>query len=999
MQDKNDESDVSRIVSESDQMEGNNNKFISTKGEGTNIPYTDDAIYPDVSISSIGDTHLKIEAEEQDHVSNDLYHKRQEDIEDAEVQDYTKKCDLEDGNVINHTENKDIFLTNNLKIDDQDNLKDTLRSKQNTKTQNESHEKEEFYSDSSAPPTPNLERDKNAINSGVINISRSDPSHLTDSSNANNISHQDVAIHEYVLESNNNFNMTQEVDGKHYVLTPRKESIDDDFLIEDDQDEPSAEASTVADVIQDCEEGSSFETDQFAVPSDQQDEQSFSNVQESNMNISMEKSTARVDSEIDALSSNPDSICNNSETASASDLQLSQLASKAAENYAPQDLIDNFMIQLERIHKEHETELQNMEKKHNIHMDELREELRNAEQKHSTSVASRHAVANHDKCLTQLRNLEKNFNQQLEQKDDLISKMSEEKIIMEQQIRELTKGNEDFHQTLDAKADLLVQIEAKNTELEEMTLKLKAVTMELSTSQGSYSTLKERVKVVASELKDRRVECRNLSISVNELNQVNSALESEVNDLKAKVSRLSAVISTKDNEIENLSDSIVNLGKELKKKEREILEKESSGQKSLLEYKKKAQTSLSDANARAAAAIQAREDAELDAVNARTEAANAIMKLEEVHTQTGLAVQTAQKEYDTMKVDMEVMRAKNTELLDQLSELKLRLQSVELTSAAIQKERDTLAEDYNKKVEKSRGVVATLDQKIRQHEIHNKELEDELAKVKEELKLRLTDELNAHDDRIHNDRNKQEGSCDQLDSSEADEAIYQLQQELSVSSEKIIQLKQALEKALSRESLTAGAISKNLDIDNMEITESSPRFYHHHSMSDSNPLLFAFEKQSELRIAREEIARLVDMIAETELSKSLAIEELENMRQKMNEAESRLRRYEKLGYANSNPLSGNINRIKNSSVMDPKTSSQDALVNLEYLKNIILRFMNSKTLNEKKALVPVIGAVLELTTDEQKTAMQSVEKSAGITGVSTSLIENVQSKGIAGLFG
>ena len=66
----------------------------------------------------------------------------------------------------------------------------------------------------------------------------------------------------------------------------------------------------------------------------------------------------------------------------------------------------------------------------------------------------------------------------------------------------------------------------------------------------------------------------------------------------------------------------------------------------------------------------------------------------------------------------------------------------------------------------------------------------------------------------------------------------------------------------------------------------------------------------------------------------------------------------------------------------------------------MLSYLNAKTLNEKKAIVPVIAAVLELTADETTMVMENVEKSAGIDGVGTSLFENIQNKGmVSGLFG
>ena len=170
--------------------------------------------------------------------------------------------------------------------------------------------------------------------------------------------------------------------------------------------------------------------------------------------------------------------------------------------------------------------------------------------------------------------------------------------------------------------------------------------------------------------------------------------------------------------------------------------------------------------------------------------------------------------------------------------------------------------------------------------------------------------------------------------------------------------------------------------------------------------------QSELNTARDEITRLALLLGDAESDKMEAIETKEDMRKKMEEAESRLRRFEKLGAASGNrntngstfnPAHGRRSIGSshfNSHQVSSVSSHSDSSVNLEYLKNIMLRYMNAMSLNEKKALIPVIGAVLELTADEQAQAMQKIENSAGIQGVGTSLIENVQNKGfVSGLFG
>merc|ERR1712238_482911 len=187
--------------------------------------------------------------------------------------------------------------------------------------------------------------------------------------------------------------------------------------------------------------------------------------------------------------------------------------------------------------------------------------------------------------------------------------------------------------------------------------------------------------------------------------------------------------------------------------------------------------------------------------------------------------------------------------------------------------------------------------------------------------------------------------------------------------------------------------------------------------NNSNPLFYVIEKQSELKTTREEIVRLAGMLGDAESAKVEAFEAMDDMRRKMEEAEARLRRFEKLGSAASsnNPkLGGGSNRpgqLPHYRHQKQHLNKGDyggnrfsignddiSTTNLEYLKNVMLSYLNAKTLNEKKALVPVVGAVLELTADEQRNAIQSLEESAGMQGVGTSFLENVQTNGLYGIF-
>ena len=733
------------------------------------------------------------------------------------------------------------------------------------------------------------------------------------------------------------------------------------------------------------------------------DSNAFTNEEENALNLSMVNSTKIIDSEAEALDTMYDDI--ETETESQAELIASQTPSVVSnlnssnDPSVPQYAIEKFMSQLERIHREHELELQDMEKKHISHMQDLKEKLRIAESKQSKSAVSKQAIANHDKCLRELRDLEKNFLQQLEQKDDIIVQITEQKTLLEKRIREIIKESDELNTSLQARKSDLHQIEQNKREIGELKLSLEKSQTELKSSQEAYTTLKERVKDVATELKDRRVECRKLSSTLNVMTSQNASIESAKNEFESKANTLSLLVQSKDEHIEDLTNTITNLRMELSQKEKQLIDTGSVGNKALMEYKKKAQASLSNANARAATANQAREDAEIDAANARAEADNAIKDLEKLKAEKELLMHSKETELQEMYKNVHSKEQEITHLVTQVSDLNEELSSAQNSARESQKHFDELVEECNKKlldIENEKEKSYALSQDLSITRIKNDELEREVTLLKEELEEKVSNAFKANQNDSLNDtlsapiREKYKDPKSLLDPGDSDGTIYLLQEELKASNEAIQELREALAIALSKN--ISSSISGVLNPTNSSTSELPVP-----DRSDSNPLFFALEKQSELKQARDEIARLVSLLGEAEFSKSDALEELEEMRLKMNEAESRLRRYEKLGPAAKNNLAGGSFNRKS---FDSKISSHsDSAANLEYLKNVILRFMKSTTLNEKKALIPVIAAVLELTPDEQILALQGIEKSAGISGIGTSLIENVQSKGMAGLFG
>ena len=117
----------------------------------------------------------------------------------------------------------------------------------------------------------------------------------------------------------------------------------------------------------------------------------------------------------------------------------------------PQYAIEKFMTQLEWIHSEHEAELLEMEKKHKLHIDDMKDQLSMASEKQKHGAPTISEVANYDKCLAQQRQLEKEFNEQLQQREDMIAEISEKNIMLKKQVEELTTEAEGLNSSLIAR--------------------------------------------------------------------------------------------------------------------------------------------------------------------------------------------------------------------------------------------------------------------------------------------------------------------------------------------------------------------------------------------------------------------------------------------------------------------------------------------------------------------------------------------------------------------
>jgi hypothetical protein len=215
-----------------------------------------------------------------------------------------------------------------------------------------------------------------------------------------------------------------------------------------------------------------------------------------------------------------------------------------------------------------------------------------------------------------------------------------------------------------------------------------------------------------------------------------------------------------------------------------------------------------------------------------------------------------------------------------------------------------------------------------------------------------------------------------------------LQQELHDANEAIEDLKEGLKNAVQ----SNGSPHQEGQLDQSEGSTDHVES----NGGNSTPLFFAMEKQAELTIARNEINRLANLYGNVQSEKMEAFEAMQDMKKRMEDAEARLLRYEKLGTKrNGGPSqeSGAGDTSIHSSEEAQQAGGEEVRsnssgVNIEYLKNVMLSYLNAKTLAEKKALVPVISAVLCLTADESKNALKNVEESVSLGGVGASLFES-----------
>ena len=396
----------------------------------------------------------------------------------------------------------------------------------------------------------------------------------------------------------------------------------------------------------------------------------------------------------------------------------------------------------------------------------------------------------------------------------------------------------------------------------------------------------------------------------------------------------------------SLQSSLEETKKELKEAKFALETEKSKAEEAMSNYKKKAQQSLALANARSAAAVQAREEAEMEARAARATSDTAMERSMKAELNGKQALAEAKVYVENMEGKVAKFESVKAELEKTSKELKQYQAEADANKDSNEKLRCELtslsgrleAEQANTKDTKD----ALAEAHNRSNELYNEveRLRQALQSQKKEIR-RLTEAEKSTDTTLPEE---QAAAIVRSANAEAEATIAMLRQELQDSNKAIKELKETV-KATMEENAGAGGYSNG--------GNGAMNGNHHEPETNGMPLFYAMEKQAELTQAREEIARMANLLGDAESTKQEALDDMEEMRQRMEEAQSKLRRQEQL---------------------QSKNPGEQQSTNVEYLKNIVLSFLNAETTQEKKALLPVIGTVLCLTPAEFTMANDQLDR-------------------------
>ena len=674
----------------------------------------------------------------------------------------------------------------------------------------------------------------------------------------------------------------------------------------------------------------------------------------------------------------------------------------------PTSVLDACTAQMQRMQEYHDSELQ-----------ELKQQYENQLQKTLASF-------NHEKCAAERDGLSERFMGKLRQKeeqlqeimrinegmklklDGLKRELDGTKEVLKQKeksIGSVSSARDKEKQTLEQKMKEIRESEGiAKADINQLREQLKNAREEIANSEEAYGTLKARVKVVATELKDRRAECRTLDLKIEEMAETNEQLQAELKNMKFQLGDRDRHQTEKDEEMDNLKDKVKQLEQELKEADQKIQQRGLVGEKALAAYKKKAQNSMSVANARTAAATQAKEDAESEAQAARSAAEEAVQRAKHAEAAGKAALQEAREYVKEVEAERNELVQRAQDAVNAVEQLQHSLAETKADSDSMRLSKEKMASRLNDvlmDLQLERNRTSELQQEVSDLQKRSNNLYDEVETLRDELRRKATAAFMAKSqsgtETIEAGQNGElRSGLTSTETTEAESTIIMLQRELKASNQAIKELKETLRSTIEQQAQQPVHSGGAADERTSPGQRTGPEI-----QSAGAPLFYAMEKQAELNTARSEINRLANLLGDAQSEKMEAFEAMQEMRKSMEEADARLRRYEKLGRkskSNAQPLQPVPTRTlspkrhmrsasdSGDELMDDNNNSS---VNLEYLKNVMMSFFNAKTLAEKKALMPVVGSVLCLTPEEQHRAFVAVETSGSLENTSISLFENV----------
>ena len=707
------------------------------------------------------------------------------------------------------------------------------------------------------------------------------------------------------------------------------------------------------------------------------------------------------------------------------DVNILATTSEPSEQMISASILDQFTNQMQRLEEHHSIEIREMQMGHERAL-----------------MDARNSVSHAD-CEAQRAEIESNLLGHLREKDEHLQEimhvnegMELKMEVLKREVAGTRKLLEEREKEMESSiaahikekvllAEKLKKMEdnAGSTEADVLHLQaqLKAAHGELEESNEAYAALKARVKAVATELKERRVECRNLAAANVELSDANERITVKLAGLQAQLDDRDRSEVEKGEERDELRGKIKALEEELQDAEKKIHDRDAVGEKALAAYKKKAQNSLAVANARAAAALQAKEEAELEARAARSTADNAVERAQKAEAKGTEALEEARSYVKEMEETVAVLERSANLASTSLSEIQRQLieaKADEETARAAREKMTIEVVSVSRDLQIEKNKTSELQQECDDLQRRSNDLYDEVETLREELRKNAAAAFMAH----NNDGTGSEanGGMDLksrlvgvsvADKSESESTILMLQRELRDANQAIKELKETLRSTIEGSEENDGVAGSSRRVRANDSTNQGA------NANDSTPLFYAMEKQAELNQAREEINRLANLLGELQSEKMQAYESMEKMKLDKAAAEARLARYEKLGTSGgskrststrltksavyggygSHPVARkpvdsdamSVGSVESTDSMDGPTA-ESSQINLEYLKNVMLSYLNAKTLNERKRLVPAVSAVLCLTPEETAAAMKSVLESGSVESVGLSFFEGLK---------